>query len=103
MYAVIATGGKQYKVNEGMSLKVEKLDAEAGTELKLAEVLLVSDKGEPKIGTPYVDGASVTVKVKRQAKDRKVLVYKKKRRKGYTKKQGHRQERTCLLIESIDA
>lgn len=103
MYAVIKTGGKQYKVNEGMSLKVEKLDAEAGTELKLAEVLLVSDKGEPKIGTPYVDGASVTVKVKRQAKDRKVLVYKKKRRKGYEKKVGHRQPYTELAVLKINA
>ncbi len=102
MYAVIKTGGKQYKVNEGMSLKVEKLDAEAGAELKLAEVLLVSGKGEPKIGTPYVDGASVTVKVKRQAKDRKVLVYKKKRRKGYEKKVGHRQPYTELAVLKIN-
>lgn len=102
MYAVIKTGGKQYKVNEGMCLKVEKLDAEAGTELKLAEVLFVSDKGAPKIGTPYVDGATVTVKVKRQAKDRKVLIYKKKRRKGYEKKSGHRQPYTELAVTKIN-
>lgn len=103
MYAVIKTGGKQYKVTEGMSLKVEKLEGDVGAKLSLEGVLLVGGDGAPQIGTPLVSGASVAAEIVRQAKDKKVLVYKKKRRKGYEKKYGHRQQYTELKITKINA
>lgn len=102
MYAVIKTGGKQYIVTEGMNLKVEKLDGEAGTALSLSDVLFVGGEGTPRIGTPVVAGAHVAAEVVRQAKDRKIIVYKKKRRKGYEKRQGHRQPYTELKITKIN-
>ncbi len=103
MYAVIKTGGKQYKVAEGDSLKVEKLAGDAGTEVVLENVLFVGGNSSPKIGAPLVDGATVAAEIVRQAKARKVLVYKKKRRKGYEKKVGHRQQYTELKITKINA
>ena len=103
MYAVIKTGGKQYKVTEGASLKVEKLAGEAGAALMLEEVLFIGGNGTPKIGQPTVSGASVEATIVRQARDRKVLVYKKNRRKGYEKKVGHRQPYTELKITKINA
>lgn len=103
MYAVIKTGGKQYKVTEGMNLKVEKLEGDVGAKLSLEDVLLVGGEGKPQIGTPLVSGASVAAEIVRQAKDKKVLVYKKKRRKGYEKKYGHRQQYTEVKITKINA
>lgn len=103
MYAVVKTGGKQYKVTEGMKLKVEKLSGDAGAKVDLSEVLLVSGDSGPQIGTPLVSGASVAAEIVRQAKDKKILVYKKKRRKGYEKKTGHRQQYTELKITKINA
>ncbi|MBN1283440.1 MAG: 50S ribosomal protein L21 [Proteobacteria bacterium] len=103
MYAVIKTGGKQYKVTEGANLKVEKLDGEAGAALMLDEVLFIGGNGTPKIGRPLLSGASVEATIVRQARDKKVLVYKKKRRKGYEKKVGHRQPYTELKITKINA
>ncbi len=103
MYAVIKTGGKQYRVTEGLKFRVEKLDGDPGAKLELADVLLVSDDGSPRIGTPNVDGATVTAEIVSQAKDKKILVYKKKRRKGYEKKYGHRQQYTELKVTKINA
>ncbi|MFH0800538.1 MAG: 50S ribosomal protein L21 [Pseudomonadota bacterium] len=103
MYAVIKTGGKQYRVTEGMNLKVEKLEGDIGAKLSLDEVLMVGGDGEPKIGTPLVSGVAVAAEVVKQAKDKKILVYKKERRKGYEKKYGHRQQYTELKITKINA
>ncbi|HPQ81446.1 MAG TPA: 50S ribosomal protein L21, partial [bacterium] len=96
MYAVIQTGGKQYIVTEGMNLKVEKLDGDAGAKLTLGDVLMIGGNGTPRIGAPTVEGASVAAEVVSQAKDKKILVYKKKRRKGFEKRYGHRQPYTEL-------
>lgn len=103
MYAVIKTGGKQYKVTEGESFKVEKLAGDAGAALVLDQVLFIGGNGQPKIGKPMIDGATVEAQVVRQARDRKILVYKKKRRKGYEKKFGHRQPYTELKVTKINA
>ena len=103
MYAVIKTGGKQYKVTEGENLKVEKLAGDPGSAVLLDQVLFVGGGSAPKIGTPLVDGAKVEAEVVRQDRDRKITVYKKKRRKGYEKKVGHRQHYTELKINKINA
>ncbi len=101
MYAIIATGGKQYKVSEGDVIKVEKLDAEAGNTVTFDTVLAVSDK-DLKVGSD-VASASVTATVMDQGRGRKVVVYKYKRKTGYHKKNGHRQPYTQLKIEKINA
>lgn len=103
VYAVIKTGGKQYIVNEGTTLKVEKLDGDAGSKLNLSDVLMVGGNGEPKVGTPNVEGATVSAEILSQGKGKKILVYKKKRRKGYEKLRGHRQHYTELKIAKINA
>jgi large subunit ribosomal protein L21 len=103
MYAIIETGGKQYTVEEGMTLSVEKLAAEAGSEVTFDRVLFVGGDAAPKIGTPTVEGAAVTGTVLKQARDRKVTVYHKKRRKGYEKKYGHRQPYTDVKVTKISA
>ena len=102
MYAIIATGGKQYKVAEGDIIKVEKLGAEAGSEVTFDQVLLVSDK-EVKVGTPTVEGASVKATVVAEGKGKKVIVYRYKRKTGYHKKNGHRQPYTQVKIDKIIA
>ena len=102
MYAVIRTGGKQYKVSEGDLLKVEKLAGEVGESIELAEVLMVGGE-EVKIGTPLLPEAKVTAKIVAQDKDKKILVFKSKRRKNYRKKNGHRQPITRLQITAIEA
>ncbi|NIQ97919.1 MAG: 50S ribosomal protein L21 [Desulfuromonadales bacterium] len=102
MYAVIKTGGKQYKVSEGDLLKVEKLAGEVGESIELGEVLMVGGE-EVKIGTPLLSGAKVTAKIMEQGKDKKVLVFRSKRRKNYRKKYGHRQPITRLKITGIEA
>ena len=102
MYAVVRTGGKQYKVTEGDFLKVEKLPGDIGTEIVLDDVLLVSQDGDLKVGKPKVEGANVKAKIVEQGRDKKIIVYKMKRRKGYRKKQGHRQAYTGVRVESIE-
>ena len=103
MYAVIETGGKQYRVTEGDVINVEKLDAEAGKDLTIAEVLVVEKDGEIRVGAPYVDGASVKAEVLEHGKGKKVVIYKYKAKKDSKKKQGHRQPYTQLQIKSIEA
>ena len=100
MYAIIATGGKQYKVSEGDVIKVEKLGNAVGETVTFDQVLLVND-ADVKVGNPTVAGATVTASV--VAKDRKVIVYKYKRKTGYHKKNGHRQLFTKVKIEKINA
>ncbi|MDD3268358.1 MAG: 50S ribosomal protein L21 [Syntrophomonadaceae bacterium] len=103
MYAIIQTGGKQYKVSEGVILKVEKLEAEAGDKLVLDQVLMLNDEnGNAKIGSPLLEGARVTVEVIEQGKNKKVVVYKYKKRKNYRRKQGHRQPFTKIKVEKIE-
>lgn len=103
MYAVIETGGKQYRVCEGDTIEVEKLDAEVGSQVRFDNVLLVGTEEKTLIGFPVVKGAVVTAKVVANGKAEKVIVYKFKRRKNYRRKHGHRQQFTRLLIESINA
>ncbi len=102
MYAIIATGGKQYKVAEGDIIKVEKLGVEAGEAYTFDQVLAVSDDGL-KVGSPTVEGASVDATVVENGKDRKVIVYKYKRKTGYHRKNGHRQQYSAVKIEKIHA
>ena len=101
-YAVIAACGKQYKVSEGDVIKVEKLGVSEGDSVTFDRVLLVSD-GETVVGSPTVEGASVTASVVCEGKDKKVIVYKYKRKTGYHKKNGHRQAFTKVKIEKINA
>jgi len=100
-YAVIQTGGKQYRVAEGDEIEVEKLDVEAGAKTEFAEVLLVADGAKVTIGEPLVAGAKVTAEVLDQFKDDKVIAYKFRRRKGYHRTVGHRRQLTKLKIQSI--
>jgi len=102
MYAVIKTGGKQYKVAEGEFLKVEKLDGEVGASVEFAEVLMVGGE-KTVVGAPLVAGASVTAKIAVQGKGKKILVFKSKKRKDSRKLRGHRQHQTVLKIEKISA
>jgi large subunit ribosomal protein L21 len=102
MYAVLRTGGKQHRVEKGECLRVEKIDAEVGTEIKLDDVLMIGGAGEPKIGRPRVAGAVVTAKVKRQARGEKVRVFKRTVRRGFHKAIGHRQSFTELEIIGIE-
>lgn len=101
MFAVIKTGAKQYKVAVGDVIKVEKLDGEAGTEISLDTVLMVGDDKGFKVGTPAVSGIIVTAEILEQARAAKIIVFKKKRRQGYRRKAGHRQEQTVLRIMGI--
>lgn len=101
MYAIIETGGKQYKVAEGDVISVEKLGVEAGSEYVFDKVLVVSDDTDTKIGFPYVEGAKVAASVVCEGKDKKVIVYKYKPKKGFHKKNGHRQPFTKLQISKI--
>lgn len=97
MFAIFTTGGKQYKVQEGDILEIEKIDAEKTVEF--GEVLMVDSK----IGTPYVEGAKVKAEVLNQKRDAKIIVFKKKRRQNYRRKQGHRQDVTVIKITKIAA
>lgn len=101
MYAIIKTGGKQYRVSEGDTLRVEKLNAEDG-KVNFNEVLLVGGD-QLKVGAPLVEGASVEANIVSEGRAKKVLIFKKKRRKGYHKKQGHRQAFTEITISKINA
>jgi large subunit ribosomal protein L21 len=100
-YAVVETGGKQYRVKLNDTVHVERLDAEVGSNLDLDAVLAVSDGTALKVGTPQIDGVTVTTKVVDHIRADKVVSFKKKRRKGYSRKVGHRQEQTILKVEKI--
>ncbi|WP_163653256.1 50S ribosomal protein L21 [Listeria sp. PSOL-1] len=102
MYAIIETGGKQIKVEAGQEIYVEKLNGEVGDVITLDKVLFVSGDAT-KVGAPFVDGATVTAKVEKQGRAKKLTVFKYKPKKNYHKKQGHRQPYTKLTIEAINA
>lgn len=101
MYAIISSGGKQYKVEQGDILRVEKLAGEVGSEIVLDRVLMLADGEEVKIGQPLVTGAAVNGTVVEQGKAKKIIVFKFKRRKRFHKKNGHRQQFTAIKINSI--
>ena len=101
MYAIVRTGGKQYQVTSGDTLRVEKLKGEVGETVELSDVLLIADGDNIRVGTPAVEGAKVVAKIVEQGKAKKVLVFKKKRRKGYRVLRGHRQLFTALSIQEI--
>ena len=103
MYAVLVTGGKQYRVQEGDVLFVEKLDAEVETTIELNEILAVGKEDGLVVGKPLVEGAKVVAKVLAQGKAKKIIVFKYKRKKDYRRKNGHRQPYTKLVIEKIEA
>lgn len=103
MYAIIRTGGKQYRVSEGDVLNVEKLNVEEGQEVVFDEVLTVVNDGDVKVGAPTVAGAKVTAKVAKQGKADKIFVFKYKAKSNYRKRQGHRQPFTQVEITSIEA
>jgi large subunit ribosomal protein L21 len=103
MFAVIKTGGKQYKVTKDDIIIVEKLEAETGNKVSFNQVLITSNDGAVKVGEPTVKGASVEAEVIEQRKAAKVLVFKKKRRQTYRRKRGHRQNETVVKITSIKA
>ncbi|HBA82646.1 MAG TPA: 50S ribosomal protein L21 [Verrucomicrobia bacterium] len=102
-YAVVETGGKQYRVEKGDLLKIESIGTEAGQQTKLEKVLALSDGKELKVGAPELTGASVTAEVVRHLRGKKIVAFKKKRRKGYHKKIGHRQELTEIKIVDFGA
>lgn len=103
MYAVIETGGKQYKVQQGDVLYIEKLNVGEGEVVKFDRVLLVGKEDGLVVGSPLVAGASVSAKVEKHGKDKKIIVFKYKAKKNYRKKQGHRQPYTKIVIDSIQA
>ncbi len=102
MYAIVETGGKQYRVSEGQTLRVDRIEAEEGSELTLEQVLMVGGE-KVAVGTPYVKGAAVKARVVRHGRARKVVVFKMKRRKNYRRKRGHRQHFTELRILEVRA
>ncbi|BAG07782.1 MULTISPECIES: 50S ribosomal protein L21 [Finegoldia] len=102
MFAIIKTGGKQYKVSEGDIIKVEKIEAEAGDKIEFDQVLMVAGD-DVKVGSPVVEGAKVSAEVLDQKKDKKIVIFKFKAKKNYRKKKGHRQPYTLVKIEKIDA
>ena len=101
MYAVIKTGGKQYRVAADDVLKIEKVAGDAGATVEFTEVLMVAGSGEPKLGKPSISGAKVTAEVVEQGRAPKVIAFKKRRRKNSRRKRGHRQEQTTVRIKEI--
>jgi large subunit ribosomal protein L21 len=101
MYAVIRSGGKQYRVSQGGSLRVEKLPGEVGSSVTLDDILMIGGEGDVKIGTPKVDGAEITGTIVAQGRGAKIRVFKMKRRKGYRRTQGHRQDYTEIRVDAI--
>ena len=101
MYAVVATGGKQYRVNEGDKIRVEKLGGDAGSKVVLDQVLMLGDGEKSKIGSPVLKGAKVEAEILEQGRDKKIVVFKYKKRKKYRRKNGHRQAFTELRIKKI--
>jgi large subunit ribosomal protein L21 len=103
MYAVIRTGGKQYRVEEGDVVKIEKIDGDRGSQTTFDDVLLLGSDDDTKVGTPLVEGASVSGTIVEQDRDKKIIVFKFRRRKSYIRKQGHRQSYTRVRIDGIAA
>ena len=101
MLAVIKTGGKQYLVSPGDTIKIEKIEGDAGNAVEFAEVLLWENKGDTKVGVPFLEEMKVTGKIEDQIKGDKIIVFKYKPKKRYRKKQGHRQKYTMVKIEKI--
>lgn len=101
MYAIIETGGKQFKVSSGDTIKVEKLSSKAGTDISLEKVLAIIDDSKTVLGNPYLSGANVKAEVTGSGKSEKVIVYKQRPRKVYRKLRGHRQEYTTLKIKDV--
>ena len=103
MYAVVKTGGKQYRVSKGDRVKIEKIPGEVGDEVRFDEVLMIGGTPDMKVGTPHVSGAAVSARIVGQDRSKKIIVFKFKRRKGYKKKQGHRQAYTRVEITGIES
>ena len=103
MYAVIMTGGKQYRVSQGDKVRVEKLDAAEGSSVELGQVLMIADGDDVKVGAPYLDGGKVTATVKAHGRGKKVQIIKFRRRKHHMKRQGHRQAFTEIEVTGISA
>ena len=101
MFAIVKTGGKQYRVAVGDQITVERIEGDVGSRIELADVLALGDTEAPAVGTPLLPGSSVKAKIVQQPRGTKVIVFKKKRRKNYRRKHGHRQELTVLKIEEI--
>ncbi len=101
MYAVVKTGGKQYRVSKDDLIRIERLDGDAGDIVTLGDVLMVADGGDVTVGAPLVDGASVAGEIVEQMRDKKIIVFKKRRRQNYRRKKGHRQQLTVLRITDI--
>jgi large subunit ribosomal protein L21 len=101
MFAIIKTGGKQYRVAAGDQIVVERIPGDVGSEISLSEVLAIGGNAAPAIGTPLVAGAAVSARIVQQPRASKVIVFKKKRRKNYRRKRGHRQDLTVLKIQAI--
>ena len=102
MYAVVRSGGKQHRVEPGQSIRVEKLGGEVGDTVELSEVLLVAGDGDARVGTPLVDGVKAVGTITAQRRGPKITVFKMKRRKGYKRKQGHRQAFTEVRVDRIE-
>lgn len=102
MYAIVCTGGKQYRVTEGEVITVERIPGEVGDAVELKDVLLVKGEEDLRIGAPTVQGALIQGQIVRQDRGKKIIVFKHKRRKGYRRKQGHRQDLTWLRIQKIE-
>ena len=103
MYAVIKTGGKQYRVSPGEEVKLEKLPGEIGDPIAFDKVMIVSDGENVQVGKPYLENTSVVGRVMRHGKSRKIIVFKYKKRKNYRKKRGHRQQFSTVRIEGIES
>jgi large subunit ribosomal protein L21 len=103
MYAVIQTGGKQYRVEPSALVRVEKLEAEVGTRIEFDQVLLLADGENVRVGTPFVPGAAVAAEIVEHFRDRKIVIFKYRRRKNYRRKAGHRQPYTALRVTEIRA
>jgi large subunit ribosomal protein L21 len=103
MFAIIRTGGKQYKVSQDTFLNVEKLDANVGDKIQISEVLMLSDGTKTTVGAPIIEGAIVTAEILEQFRDEKVIIFKKRRRQNYRRKNGHRQNLTKIKITGIKA
>jgi large subunit ribosomal protein L21 len=103
MYAIVNIAGQQFKVQKDMRVTVNRLDLEAGKSVEFKDVLLVDDNGKVKVGAPMLNGAAVSAKILSHVRGDKVIVFKKKRRKGYQKQNGHRQDLTIVQIDSIKA
>jgi large subunit ribosomal protein L21 len=102
MYAIFQTGGKQYKASEGDVVRVERLDGQVGDSILISQVLMAANDKGVQIGTPLLNGAQVVGRIVEQDRERKIIVFKQKRRKGYRRKTGHRQAYTALRIERIE-